>query len=160
MDGSVGAAIPIPGVGRVALLAMQIGMDPRSSRTFVLLRRFVGFGPVVLGIPPQARQRRIEFRGRSVALQRITELVERHGEKSSTSRGRSSGKFLLQLIEPVESGDLERLLQCGIVEDGVAKILDGTSERQNGLPDVYDLGGTVSDDVDAEKLQACRIEDQ
>ena len=48
------AAIPVSGVPDVAFFAMQVGVNPGTVGTFVLLRGFVSAGPVALRVPPQA----------------------------------------------------------------------------------------------------------
>ena len=70
--------IPVGGIGGVAFLAMQVGVDPRGAGTFVLLRRFVGGLPIALRVPPQRRERMIQCPWRTIALQRFAEVIEGH----------------------------------------------------------------------------------
>lgn len=48
-----GTSIPISRIRVVTLLAMQVGMNPCTVETFVLLSRFVRSLPIALGIQPQ-----------------------------------------------------------------------------------------------------------
>src|SRR5262249_2539093 len=65
------AAVPVAGVGIVALFAMQIGMDPCTGWALILLSRFVGSRPVALGIPPQPCKSEPYVARRRVVSQRI-----------------------------------------------------------------------------------------
>jgi hypothetical protein len=47
-------AVPVGGIARIAFLAMQVGMHPRSLDTLVLLSGFVRSRPITLAIPPQS----------------------------------------------------------------------------------------------------------
>src|SRR6266498_4573621 len=69
------STVPIGGIGRIAFLAMQIGVDPRSRLTFILLGRFMRLGPVALGVPPQARKGKAQVGRRRICAQRISKLL-------------------------------------------------------------------------------------
>lgn len=72
------SVVPIYGVALIAFLAMEVGMHPRASDAFVLLRTFVSAIPVAFGVPPQPSEgvRQPDWRlGRGEGL---TELVEGH----------------------------------------------------------------------------------
>jgi hypothetical protein len=47
-----GTTVPIACVALVAFLAVQVGVNTRTSGAFVLLSRFVGPSPITFGIPP------------------------------------------------------------------------------------------------------------
>lgn len=51
--GFTSPTIPVSGVALVALLAVEIRVNPRSLDAFVLLGGFVRSRPISLGIPPQ-----------------------------------------------------------------------------------------------------------
>src|SRR6266852_894160 len=55
-----GASIPIGGVGLVAFLTMQIGVDPSARPVLLLLGALVGRVPVSLGVVPQCLQGQAE----------------------------------------------------------------------------------------------------
>ncbi len=59
----------------------------------------------------------------------------------------------LQLVETIQGGDLVGFRERWIVENGIAEVLQGSSQRQHRLADVDDFRGAVSDHVDAQKLQ-------
>jgi hypothetical protein len=73
-----GASVPIGGIALVALFAVQVGVDPGTSRTFILLRRFVRSHPIALSIPPQPGQRKVQVSGRSLAAKRVLESIDIH----------------------------------------------------------------------------------
>src|ERR1700761_9041771 len=51
-------AVPVAGVAGVALLAMQVGVDPGGLAAVFMRDRLVGALPVALAVPPQCSQRR------------------------------------------------------------------------------------------------------
>src|SRR5581483_9497335 len=73
-----GAPVPVICIRLVAFLAVQVRMDPRSRRTFVLLRGFMSLVPVAFGIPPESRQGGAQSVGRCVLPQGLAKLIERH----------------------------------------------------------------------------------
>jgi hypothetical protein len=56
-NGLTGPTVPISGVGVIAFLAMEVGVNPRTLYAFVLLGGFVRFLPIALGVPPQSAER-------------------------------------------------------------------------------------------------------
>lgn len=56
--------VPVRRVALIAFLAVQVGMNPRTFRAFVLLSRFVRPIPVALAVPPQADEGECESRRR------------------------------------------------------------------------------------------------
>jgi len=46
----------------IAFFAMQVGMNPRTVTTLVLLSRLVCSRPIALGVPPQTREGGCESR--------------------------------------------------------------------------------------------------
>jgi len=50
------STVPIRSVALIAFLAMQVGMDPRTLATFVLLGGFVRSRPIALRVPPKTDQ--------------------------------------------------------------------------------------------------------
>ena len=58
-------AIPVAGIGHVALLAMEMRMHPIAVRlTFMALPALVSLLPIVLEQPPQPLQGRTDIRRR------------------------------------------------------------------------------------------------
>lgn len=55
-----------------------------------------------------------------------------------------------KLVQTVEGSNLVSLGERGIVEDRVAKIIDGASVAQHSLTDVDNLGGSLPERVDAQ----------
>src|SRR5713101_8311526 len=72
---------------------------------------------------------------------------------AATSRTEAS-----EPVQSVQARDLVRLGESRIVEHRVAKVLDRAAEREHCLSDVDDLGRVLADRVDAEQLQALRVE--
>jgi len=66
-------------------------VHPCPRRTFVLLRRFVSFGPVALTVPPQRGQFEAQPFRRTVVSHRILELIKGHAGQVSSRRQRMSG---------------------------------------------------------------------
>ena len=64
----VGPRVPIARVGRISLLAVQVGMNPGTCGAFVLLCRFVGPLPIAFSVPPQASQGQTHFAWRLLTL--------------------------------------------------------------------------------------------
>src|SRR5947209_20529248 len=56
------------------------------------------------------------------------------------------------LVEAVERGDFVGFGERGIVEDGVAEVLDGRAQAHGRLSDVDDLSRPVADHVHAKDL--------
>ena len=54
------AAVPVAGVGCVALAAVEIGVDPGTVGGFDLLRDRVGAVPITMGVPPEGLHERSE----------------------------------------------------------------------------------------------------
>jgi hypothetical protein len=48
--------VPVRRVALIAFIAVQVGVNPRTVTTFVLLSGFVRSRPIALGIPPQSRE--------------------------------------------------------------------------------------------------------
>jgi len=71
-------AIPVRCVAPIALLAMQIGMHPRTLDPFVLLSGFVRSLPVLLAIPPQSGERVRESGWRLGRGERLAKFVQGH----------------------------------------------------------------------------------
>src|SRR5436309_1527106 len=63
------------------------------------------------------------------------------------------------LVEAVERVDLVGFGERGIVEDGVAEILDGRAQAHGRLSNVDDLSRAVADHVHAEYLICIRAEE-
>src|SRR5260370_16180433 len=63
-DRLAGAAIPAAGVAEIALLAVEIGMDPGTDRVVLGLSAFMRLLPVALAVPPQRPHRHAEIRRR------------------------------------------------------------------------------------------------
>jgi len=72
------STIPIDCVALIAFLAMQIGMDPRTLRAFIVLGRFMRLFPIALGVPPQAEECMCEFRRRFGCGERLAKIVHGH----------------------------------------------------------------------------------
>lgn len=64
-----GAAVPVSGVSLIALFAMEVGVNPGTFRSLVLLSGFVRSFPIVLGIPPQTGEGMREPVRQSVGLE-------------------------------------------------------------------------------------------
>ena len=75
-----GAAVPVAGVGGVALLAMEVGVDGHGVVGFQVVDEAVGARPVAFRIPPESFERRRKPGGRSVVGERAGEGGEVHGE--------------------------------------------------------------------------------
>src|SRR5260370_15853749 len=52
-DRFAGAAIPAAGIAEIALLAVEIRMDPCADRVVLRLSAFMRLLPITLSIPPQ-----------------------------------------------------------------------------------------------------------
>ena len=66
--------------GYAIILAMQVGMNPRTLDAFVLLRGFVRPCPIALGIPPKPGKCVRQSGWRLGRRERFTEIVQGHGE--------------------------------------------------------------------------------
>ena len=53
--------VPVGCVALIAFFAMQVSVDPGSGGRLVLLGGFVGLLPIVLGVPPERREREAEL---------------------------------------------------------------------------------------------------
>ena len=71
----VGPPVPVTRIGRISLFAVQVGMNPGTRRSFVLLCRFVGLLPIVFGIPPQAREGKAQLARRFFGQQGMAEFL-------------------------------------------------------------------------------------
>src|SRR5271165_1615351 len=60
-DRLAGAAVPIGGVAGVALLAVQVSVDPVPCPALVRLRRLVRAVPVALGVAPKRDERQVQI---------------------------------------------------------------------------------------------------
>ena len=63
-DRLAGGAVPVAGIGQIALDAVQIGVHPGGVRAFVVHDDLVRLVPVALGGPPQGFERGQESRRR------------------------------------------------------------------------------------------------
>src|SRR5580698_3590082 len=78
--GLMGALVPIPGILRISLPAMQIGMDPSGFLSgFVVLGDLVRSIKIPLGIPPKRFQQRTQACRGHPLTERSTEFLDRHG---------------------------------------------------------------------------------
>jgi hypothetical protein len=55
-NGLVRPTVPVGCVALIAFPAMQVGVHPRTLRSFVPLSGFVRSRPIALGIPPQSSE--------------------------------------------------------------------------------------------------------
>ena len=63
-----------------------------------------------------------------------------------------------QLVQTIQSGDFVRFRQSGVVEDGIAEILNRPSHREDNLADVHNLRGPVPDHVHTQQPERLGIE--
>src|SRR5271165_179793 len=66
----------------------------------------------------------------------------------------------LELVQSVEGGNFVGFGKSGVIEDGVAEILDRSTHGQDSLADVHDFGGAVANDVNAQQFKGLGVEDQ
>jgi hypothetical protein len=74
-----GAPIPIGGIAGIALLAVEIGVNPIGGAAFVALRQLMGAIEIAAPVMPERFQRRAEARGRGRGGKRLAEGGEVHG---------------------------------------------------------------------------------
>ena len=77
--GFTSPTIPVGGVALIALLAVEIRVNPRPLDAFVLLSGFVRSGPIALGIPPQPAEGARESGWRLGRGERLAKFIQGHG---------------------------------------------------------------------------------
>src|SRR3569833_360996 len=82
------------------------------------------------------------------------------GRSFSALPNRPSNRELGHAVEGVEGGDLVGFGERGVVEGVLDEVVDGAAEVEDGLSDMYELGGAFADDVCAQELAAFEVEDQ
>src|SRR3569623_2354377 len=82
------------------------------------------------------------------------------GRSFSALPNRPSNRELGHTVEGVDGGDLVGLREGRVVEGVLDEVVDGAAEVEDGLSDMYELGGAFADDVCAEELAALEVEDQ
>lgn len=70
--------VPVRCVALIAFLAVQVGVNPRSVDTFILLRGFVRPCPIAFPIRPQSSEREGKSGWRFGRGERLSKFVQRH----------------------------------------------------------------------------------
>ena len=81
-----GVAIPIACVAEVALLAMQIGMNPHAVGVIQRVDAFMGIGPVAPGVAPKGEKRRGSPEGSDTARSSFGVIIAFSSEVLSLSQ--------------------------------------------------------------------------
>src|SRR5215471_10066530 len=71
-----------------------------------------------------------------------------------------SGPWTLEFVQTVQRSDLVGFSQCRVVENRIAKVFDGCTERESNLTDVHNFGSTIADQVYPKQTQRFRIKEQ
>lgn len=81
MRGLPSLPIPVASVPEVALLAVQVGMEPRALTGVDFLGNVVGSIPVTTGVVPEGEEQR-PYRGRCGGSQAILKFRKSHAQKN------------------------------------------------------------------------------
>jgi hypothetical protein len=84
-DGFPGPTVPISSIVLITFLAVQVGVDPRTFGTFILLGGLVGSSPVAFSVPPESEKCGGESWWRLGRGERLAEVVQGHGARSVES---------------------------------------------------------------------------
>src|SRR5437867_4844612 len=79
---------------------------------------------------------------------------------SKSARSIDGHPRISQAIEPVQRRHLVRLGEGRIVEDRVHEVVDRPTEGEHRLPDVYQLGRLLADDVHAAQPARLALEQE
>ncbi len=82
-----GTAVPVAGVGGIALDPVQVGMHPGARRVLLGLGQAVGLVPVAFGLVLERGQRPFQVRGRRVPVEGLLEGRQVHASTSPAGPG-------------------------------------------------------------------------